>query len=150
MSAGQKDLPTPEALQGLGLSQDQLRQVHAYFGQRAAVGRSQQRTLIGVLILFASGFMVGYLQADTKDLPFESLVTVLLRWGVTAGTVVSAVALTLQWYRIDLLNKAVGTIGLTERARAKVLSLGRMVGLVSVFGRLLHLVWRDEDHAGPQ
>jgi hypothetical protein len=130
-------MDVPDALQGLGLSQDQLQKIHFYFGLRAQIARKQKYALIGVALVLVMPWLMNAVLHEPADMPFQSAVNIALKWLPVIGLVFGGISLGMQHYLAHQLDKHILKIGLSARAAHRVRELTSAIVMVSIFGQTI-------------
>lgn len=128
-----KPIPTPEEFQGLGLDQDQLRQVHTYFRLRLDVARQRRQSAIGLLILLCATFALRVFDSESEALPYQGVVGLVMPWLVGLGFLGWLTTVVLQQVRVSQLNAAVGQLKVSPRAQRTIVELASGVAFVVTF-----------------
>lgn len=125
----------PEALQGLGLTQQQLHQVHRYFALRVHHARNQRYTILMALMVLLSCLATKSLVDDSAatSSPFETLASVVTRWAPVVVVALSGVAIGVQKAIVHQLRKRLPELGMSERAADTVNAFGDMMARHAFF-----------------
>ncbi len=125
----------PEALQGLGLTQQQLHQVQRYFALRVHHSRNQRYTILGALLVLLSSLATKSLLDDGTTTPssFETFAGLVTRWAPVVVVVLSGIAIGMQKAIVYQLRKRLPELGMSQRAADTVNAFGDMMARHAFF-----------------
>jgi hypothetical protein len=129
------DIDMPHALQGLGLNQEQLHHIYAYFKMRVDIGKKQRYSLIGLALVLPTPFFFSTFIGVSPEMPYQSFVSIALQWMPLAVLISGVVSIGIQLLLVRELDKFLPNLGLTERAIKRIQGAGRTIAIVAILGR---------------
>lgn len=140
-SLGQDDSApaAPDALQGLGLSEDQAAGVKSYVWARLRLGGILRMVFVSCLVVVAAHLLMRAFVDDDPTAPVRTLIEVAVTEYMPyaeAALLVLAVAMLLSVrHRLRELDRELATaLGLSARASAHVRRIARLATLREAFG----------------